>query len=109
MVGYTNNYWAGIVDDKKSTLSSIFQMGLGSISWASKKQPLVSLSKAKFEYVTAIAAACQSVWMRRMLKYLQKERQQFPMRTIFQLHCPRIMFFTKGENKYILSIISLEI
>eukprot|EP00253_Pinus_taeda_P002039 PITA_02039 len=59
-----------VKDDWKSTSSYVFHMGLGAISWASKKQPIVALSTAEAEYVAAITAACQVVWMRRMLRSL---------------------------------------
>jgi hypothetical protein len=38
------------------------------ISWASKKQPIVSISFAEAEYVAATSASCQAVWLRRILK-----------------------------------------
>eukprot|EP00253_Pinus_taeda_P032029 PITA_32029 len=66
--------WAGSVDDRKSTSGYVFHMGLGAISWASKKQSIVALSTAEAEYVAATAAACQSVWMRRMLRSLGQEQ-----------------------------------
>eukprot|EP00253_Pinus_taeda_P029907 PITA_29907 len=46
----------------------------GAISWACKKQPIVALSTVEAEYVAATAAACQAVWMRRMLRSLGKEQ-----------------------------------
>eukprot|EP00253_Pinus_taeda_P011870 PITA_11870 len=73
LVGYTDSDWAGSVDDRKSTSGYIFHMGSGAISWASKKQSIVALSTAEAEYVAATAAACQVVWMRRMLRSLGQE------------------------------------
>ena len=49
-------------------------MGLEVISWASKKQLIVALSTAETEYVAATTAACQAVWMRRMLRSLGQEQ-----------------------------------
>eukprot|EP00253_Pinus_taeda_P030394 PITA_30394 len=66
--------WAGSVDDRKSTSDYVFHMGSGAISWASKKQSIVALSTAEAEYVAATAAACQAVWMRRMLRSLGQEQ-----------------------------------
>src|ERR1700733_10096268 len=74
LVGYTDSDWAGSVDDRKSTSGYVFHMGSGAISWASKKQSIVALSTAEAEYVAATAAACQSVWMRRMLRSLGQEQ-----------------------------------
>ena len=51
-------------------------MGSGAISWASKKQPIVALSIAEAEYVAATSAACQAVWMRRMLRSLCQEKRK---------------------------------
>eukprot|EP00253_Pinus_taeda_P029928 PITA_29928 len=48
----------------------------GAISWASKKQSIVALSTAEAEYVAATAAACQAVWMRRMLRSLGQEQSK---------------------------------
>eukprot|EP00253_Pinus_taeda_P005140 PITA_05140 len=64
----------GFGDDQKSTSGYDFHMGSGAISWASKKQPIVALSTAEAEYVAAIAATCQAVWMRRMLRSLGQEQ-----------------------------------
>eukprot|EP00253_Pinus_taeda_P025797 PITA_25797 len=65
--------WAGSVDDRKSTSGYVFHMGSGAISWAFKKQPVVSLSAAEAEYVAAIAVTCQAVWLRIVLRDLCHE------------------------------------
>eukprot|EP00253_Pinus_taeda_P027748 PITA_27748 len=75
LTGYTDSDWVGSVDDRKSTSGYVFHMGSGAISWASKKQPVVYLSTTEVEYVVAIAAACQAVWLRRVLRDLCHEQE----------------------------------
>ena len=76
LIGYIDSDWVGSLDDKRSTLGHIFHLGSGAISWASKRKPIVTLSSAEAEYVAATSAACQAMWMRRVLsdlKYPQEE------------------------------------
>eukprot|EP00253_Pinus_taeda_P011447 PITA_11447 len=76
LTGYTDSDWAGSVDDRKGTSGYVFHMGSGAISWASKKQPVVSLSTIEAEYVAATVAACQAVWLRRVLRDLCHEQEK---------------------------------
>ena len=76
LIGYTNSDYGGSINDRKSTSGYTFHLGIGIVSWASRKQPIVTLSSAKAEYVVATRTTCQAVWMRRMLKYLFQEQQE---------------------------------
>ena len=49
----------------------MFQLGSKVISWSSKKQATVALSSAEAEYVAATSAACEAIWLRRILGDLQ--------------------------------------
>ena len=49
--GYVDSDWTGSAIDRKSTSGCCFSMGLGVISWFSRKQSCVALSTAKVEYV----------------------------------------------------------
>ncbi|KAG6521833.1 hypothetical protein ZIOFF_018966 [Zingiber officinale] len=81
LVGYTDSDWAGSLDDRKSTSGYIFCLGSKIISWVSKKQKTVSLSSAEAEYIAATDAACEAVWLRRILSDVE-QKQEAPI-TIF--------------------------
>ena len=68
--GYVDSYWAGSAIDRKSTLGCCFNMGLGVISWFSRKQSYVALSTAEAKYVAACSASCEVVWLRKLLSDL---------------------------------------
>ncbi|KAK6163847.1 hypothetical protein DH2020_000711 [Rehmannia glutinosa] len=74
LVGYTDSDWAGSLDDRKSTSGYVFCLGSKIISWASKKQKTISLSSAEVEYIAATDAACEAVWLRRILSDVQQSQ-----------------------------------
>ncbi|GKV27140.1 hypothetical protein SLEP1_g36344 [Rubroshorea leprosula] len=71
LVGFTDSDYAGDLDDRKSTSGLVFMLGSGAISWSSKKQPIVTLSTTKVEYVAATSCACQAIWLRRIMEELE--------------------------------------
>ncbi|XP_059064288.1 uncharacterized mitochondrial protein AtMg00810-like [Cryptomeria japonica] len=60
LVGYSDSDsdCAGSVDDRKSRTGYCFHLGTGIVSWASQKQPIVTLSSTEAEYVVATSVAC---------------------------------------------------
>jgi hypothetical protein len=67
LAGFTDVDWEGCSEDKKSTSGCCFNIGLGIISWFSRKQKSVALSFAKAEYMAASLAACEALWLRKLL------------------------------------------
>ena len=65
--GYSDSDWAGCVDTRKSTSGFVFQIGSCTVSWSSKKQPIVALSSTEAEYIALCRAAQEAVWMRNLL------------------------------------------
>ena len=46
LVGYINSDCQGSIDDRKSTYGYAFHFIISVVAWASKKQPIVTLSSA---------------------------------------------------------------
>ncbi|XP_048491380.1 secreted RxLR effector protein 161-like [Beta vulgaris subsp. vulgaris] len=67
LFGYSDSDWAGCSEERKSTSGYIFSLGPGAVSWSTKKQNVVALSSSEAEYIAVTAAACQCVWLRRLL------------------------------------------
>ena len=74
LVGYADSDYAGDVDDRKSTSGYAFMFGGAAVSWASKKQAVVTLSTTETEFVVAANGACQAVWLRNVLKEMGMEQ-----------------------------------
>lgn len=69
-VSLISSDYAGDQDDRRSTSGYVFMLGIGAISWSSKKQPIVTLSSTEAEFVAATSCACQAIWLRRILEEL---------------------------------------
>jgi hypothetical protein len=69
---------AGDVDGRRSTSSVLVFLGAAPIAWQSLKQKMVALSTCEAEYVAAATAACQVVWLRRLLGELTGEEAHLP-------------------------------
>lgn len=71
LVGFTDSDWADCVDDRKSTSRYVFSLGTGAVTWTSKKQQAIALSSTKAEYRGTVKAACEAIWLHRMLVDMQ--------------------------------------
>ena len=61
---------AGDINGRQSTSGVLVFLGSAPISWLSLKQKVVELSTCEAEYVAVATAACQVVWLRRLLSEL---------------------------------------
>lgn len=67
LTGYSDSDLAGDVDDRKSTSGSVFLLGTSLVTWGSQKQRVVALSSCEAEYIASANAACQGIWLSRLL------------------------------------------
>ena len=67
LYGYSDSDMAGDVDDRKSTSGVMFYLGPCLITWFSQKQKVVAVSSCEAEYMAGASAACQGIWLARLL------------------------------------------
>jgi len=56
LLGYVDSDFTGDVDNRKSTMSYVFNLESGAVSWVSKLQKIVTLSTTEAESVAATKA-----------------------------------------------------
>ena len=76
LIGYSECYWAGSIDDMKSTSGYVFLFGSTICSWLSKKQSVVAQSNAQAEYVSASKATSQAIWLRRIFEDIGEKQKK---------------------------------
>jgi hypothetical protein len=64
---YSDADHGGNPDNGRSTGGYVIKVGSGAVSWSSKLQSLVALSTTKAEYIAAVDAGKEIVWMRQFL------------------------------------------
>lgn len=72
LIGYSDSDLAGNVDDRKSTTGMVFYLNKSLISWTSQKQRCVALSSCEAEFMAATMAACQAIWLKKLLSQITK-------------------------------------
>ncbi|SJL14967.1 uncharacterized protein ARMOST_18444 [Armillaria ostoyae] len=65
---YTDADHGGNPDNGRSTSGFVVKMGTGAVSWMSRLQSMVTLSTTEAEYVAAVAAGQEILWLRNLFK-----------------------------------------
>ena len=60
-------------DSGKSTSAYMVKMETGAVSWSSKLQSIVALSTTEADYVSAVSAGSEAIWIRQLLTELGYE------------------------------------
>ncbi|KAE8681852.1 hypothetical protein F3Y22_tig00111303pilonHSYRG00095 [Hibiscus syriacus] len=93
LVGYCDADYAGDHDTRRSTTGYVFKLGSGTISWCSKRQPMVSLSTTEAEYRAASMAAQESTWLIQLMNNLHQ-----PVDYAISLYCDNQSAIRLAEN-----------
>ncbi|KAL4561013.1 hypothetical protein LXL04_033173 [Taraxacum kok-saghyz] len=75
--GYTDADMSGDLDNRKCTSSYIFTLAGGAISWQSKLQKCIALSTTEAEYIVAVEAGKELIWLKRFLQELGFLQQEY--------------------------------
>lgn len=65
----------GDIDGRRSTTGYIFTVGGIAVSWILKLQKVVALSTMETEYVAAIEASKEMIWLQRFMEELGKKKE----------------------------------
>ena len=63
LIGFSDSDHASDVDTRKSTSRVLFFLGASPISWKSQKQKVVATSSCEAEYIAAVTAPSQGIWL----------------------------------------------
>jgi len=72
LIGYVDADWSGDTQDRKSNTGYVFKYFDAPISWASRKQAMVTLSSTEAEYIALTEATQEGLWLRRLLTDLNQ-------------------------------------
>nr|GEY57559.1 uncharacterized mitochondrial protein AtMg00810-like [Tanacetum cinerariifolium] len=81
LTGFSDSDFGKDMNDGKSTGGTTFYMNGNLVTWASQKQRSVALSLCEAEFMAATMAACQGIWLCRLLTEITG--QKVPPVTLF--------------------------
>jgi hypothetical protein len=68
LIGYSDTDFASDRSDRKSTMGYAYILSGGAVTWASRKQQIISTSTTEAEYIGLCNAAKEAVWIRNFLQ-----------------------------------------
>ncbi|KAI5353001.1 hypothetical protein L3X38_005893 [Prunus dulcis] len=91
---YSDAGWAGDPNDRRSVSGFIVYLGSSPISWASKKQHIVSRSSTEAEYRALAIAAAELAWIRQLFCDMH-----VPLHVPSLIHCDNISAIALSSNR----------
>ena len=74
-LGYSDSYFDGDKETGVSTSGYTMSLGSAAVSWISRKQSVPANSTTETEYVAAVEATKEIVWIRNILEDLQEKQE----------------------------------
>ena len=76
---YSDADFAGNADNLRSTSGYVVKMGTGAVSWASRLQTINTLSTTEAEYVSAVSATQEILWLRNLFTEMGFSATDLPL------------------------------
>jgi hypothetical protein len=105
--GFTDADWVACQDTRRSTGGYLFKMVGASITWQSKRQPIVSHSSTESEYIALSTTTHEAVWLTRFLGNLSSSTTlplQPTNRQVPSTLQPAISILVHCDNQYTLNL-----
>nr|GEV25883.1 ribonuclease H-like domain, reverse transcriptase, RNA-dependent DNA polymerase [Tanacetum cinerariifolium] len=103
ITGYNDSSYGINTDQGKGTTGIVFYFRESPITWCTQKQPMVALSSCESEFMAATGAACQALWLKRLLSEItcwEEERITLKVDNISAIALVRNPIF-HGRSKHI--------